>query len=463
MLIKKGKYDFLIGASWHMSQDKSDLKELMLSHEGKARVMLMANEAAWVGFDAECKKPAIAAALAFAAVFPDLLIVEHLSEDRVWLCAINKGMPAPGRDLIVESKEARPILLDWIGYFPSAAIYGDVEGASGSAETAWLRVVEAIRTKEISSKQLRNFRFRRVLSKVDLLKIVAAVVLIAGLGGGGWYMVFSSNEAETAAQRTAREAQEAREREIARLVEEHKTQLIAMRAEVDQMKGRDSLRSWLNFFARQPYVLRGYRPALVTCTAVPVVSQPGLGKNPCEVEWVVGESLGLRVTDRFLLDQTSNDVPTAPLQGSQIQPQAGPLEDFVRRVRHSVDDLPADVSYAPAGTETSVERIRAELMDAVRQATAQTMEVSVSVTTPMVVPGVPDAQIPNVTVAHKGNLTVSANGSRALFDVLHANRSLLVKAAGMGVFVKWASVKVHSTRNSDSVSASADFIVPEPR
>lgn len=489
MLIKRGKYDFLIGASWHMSQDKTDLKELMAANAGKSRVMLMANEAAWVGFDPDGKNPAIAAALAFAAVFPDLLVVEHMPDDRFWLCAIHQGMPAPGRDQVVDAAEVRGILLDWISYFPTAAIYGDVEGALGSADAAWQRVLEAIKSKEITSQQLRNFRVKRVLTKLDYIKIFSAIGVLLGLGLGSWYMTSATNEAETAAQRAAREEQEAKEREIARRVEAHKAQLVAMRAEVDQMKGKDTLTSWLNFFVRQPYQIKGYAPTILMCSvpspvavvpsAVPGQAAPGMtgavldtvGGAPaaslaattnCEVEWQASGNVGLLAGDRFALDETvAKDGATLP-QSKQVIPQVGAPEDNLRKVRHVVADIPLQgVAYAPPATERSIERVRAALIDAVRIGSGATIDPVVSITVPMVVPGVPDAQLPNVTVAHRGEFNLIVNGSRAIFDMKYVNRKLTQRAAEMGVYLRWTSLKVHSSLKSDSITAKAEYFVLE--
>lgn len=457
MLVKRGKREFIIGAAWHMSQDKTDLKELVNAHEGEPRVMLNANGAAWVGFHKESRKPAIAAALVFAAVFPDLIVIEQLPDDRFWVCAIHQGMPAPGRDLIVEANEVRGVVMDWMQFFPSAPIYGELEGAHSSSEAAWDRVLEAIASKEITAKQLRSFRIERVMSTKEVVRLVLILLVFGSIGGGAWYFLGSGKGQDNAADMANRAAQEAKQKEIARLVDEHKNRVLALRREVDSVRNIDALDAWLDLYRAQPLSKSGYQPYSVKCNLTPLSD-----KHPCVIEWR-GQD-GVRSGDRFALDETRAGAQVQASPGEPVSPlatQTGAEADFSYTVNHLVAQTEKALQYAPAGSTRNISRIRAVLIDDGKAVAG--VAPSIGQFSAMTVPGVPDANLPDATVAYKAEISLSASGWRALSDIELTAARLMNSAAGLGLVVGWRELSISSTSKTDGIRAVADVYLVEPR
>lgn len=457
MLVKRGKRDFIIGAAWHMSQDKADLKELVNAHEGEPRVMLNANGAVWVGFHKESRKPAIAAALVFASVFPDLIVIEQLPDDRFWVCAIHQGMPAPGRDLIVEANEVRGVVMDWMQFFPSAPIYGELEGAHSSSEAAWDRVLEAIASKEVSAKQLRSFRIERVMSTKEVVRLAIILLAFGSIGGGVWYFLGADKGQDNAADLANRAAQEAKQKEIARLVDEHKNRVLALRQEVDSVRNVDALDAWLALYRAQPISKGGYQPYAVKCNIAALSD-----KHPCTIEWR-GQD-GVRSSDRFALDATRVGPQVQAPPSEQVSPlatQTGADADYSYTVNHLVPQTEKTLQYAPAGSFRNIARIRAVLIDDARAAAG--VAPSIGPFAAMTVPGVPDANLPDATVAYKAEVSLAASGWRALSEIELTASRLMNSAAGLGLVVGWREVSISSTSKTDGIRAVADVYLVEPR
>ena len=81
----------------------------------------------------------------------------------------------------------------------------------------------------------------------------------------------------------------------------------------------------------------------------------------------------------------------------------------------------------------------------------------------MTVPGVPDANLPDATVAYKAEVSLAASGWRALSEIELTAARLMNSAAGLGLVVGWRELSISSTSKTDGIRAVADVYLVEPR
>lgn len=114
-----------------------------------------------------------AAAAILAGLKDDAVAVEEV-EAGYWVCAVSGGMPLPGGDQIMESREAAEAhAMAFVRYVPSAVRIGLVEGST----TTLAQVLLEVPLDAISRALLVQWRWRfaRLIAA-----LVAAAVLIAG-------------------------------------------------------------------------------------------------------------------------------------------------------------------------------------------------------------------------------------------------------------------------------------------
>ncbi|HWS26011.1 MAG TPA: type 4b pilus protein PilO2, partial [Xanthomonadales bacterium] len=185
--IKRGKRSFLVGMEWELAQDKTDAKALLKRAGAKARIMLspQGDDRAWIGY-AERGQKGLATAALVAEVLGDVIVAAPAQAGRTWLCATSQGMPIPSRDVVIASEEVRDTLLEWMSYYPSASLYGDVNGAIGSVDDMWTRLEAAQDNGDLSKRRLKQLQVITPASTKDKLVLLGMVALIGG-GLAGWH------------------------------------------------------------------------------------------------------------------------------------------------------------------------------------------------------------------------------------------------------------------------------------
>lgn len=468
MQVNHGKFNFLLGVSWHLPQDKKDIKALIGQRPGQSRVVVKAGESTWVGFDDE-RKSGVAAALVIASLYPDILLAERLPDDRYWLCVIHQGMPAPGRDIIVGADEAHSALFELVTFFPAARVFGDIEGSQGAVSEVWDQVLAAISGKEISPKKLRECSLKTVRTRRELVVIAAGALAVVAVAGAAW-MVFkpkppsplelqnqkindSQSQAQSKAERDRLDA-------IAASVKAYKDQLAAMGARIDQAKGQSFLPSWLKLFRSLPLSIDGYRPTNMTCT-----------QRTCQIEW--RGMVGALALDKFALEARTGALPrgagaapttAAPGGPAPVVQLSNSMGDYGTLLEYSVEPVQRQAGqFVPSGVAaTSFELLRARLLDLNTDLTHGKSQIQIAAPKPLTVAGVPQAQLPDALVAHVADLHLSVNGPGASHDLLHIDEQITRQLAGQGVALQWSRMVLMGSAGSDSIVADGEIYLVSP-
>lgn len=480
MLHKRGKFNFLLGVQWHVPQDKADLKTLLSSYPGQSRAVVTLSGETWVGFD-EGRDVGIAGALAIAQVFPDLILAERLSDDQYWLCVTHNGKPVQGRDMISSVDDMRSILYEWTNFFPSATVYGDLEGSIGSADEVWERVLGAISGKEISSKRIAEFKLKTVLNRGERLVAFGAAIGLAMLIATAWF-VFKpkpltaeemGQQMQSAAEIAAKlKAEQERLAAIAARVKLHKEQVATLQTRIERARSETSLDGWIGSYRKLPLSLHGYKPINMSCTI-----------QVCQVQWGgSGNNFGLRIEDKYSIGlQTGavdKNVPlpavaasaaaSAALAPPPPAPVAAPtfvlnntngdygvvLDYLVQPVKRPIvkaQEVSSDLSAH------GLDLLRARLLDLAAMKYAGRLQLTLSAPAPLSIPGVPEANVPDALLAYVMDLSVNVNGSSARVDLVSLDREITERLAPLGVVLSWNDMALLGATSAESINARASL------
>lgn len=300
-IVTRGKRHFAVGLHWHIAQDKADARR-MLKEEGGGgmRVSLQSDgdDRIWFGMSTRLAHEAYAAAAMAAAVFPNVIAAIPLGDGNVWLCATSDGMPLPTKDVICDEQGWWAELHDWMSLFPSATIYGEVNGALGSAEEFWQELERAIEGDSLlTAKQLRQMKLKRTFTPADVAKGLAALSLAAGMAFGAWHLAQLLTKVEVVPEvikqapvfDNSQQKEEERRKQLESAIAAHHGQAIAMHQGLRSALSQ-SPEPWIAFAMKLPAYSNGYKPERVSC------EQQG-----CVLTWTAKNPRFVRETDKFEL------------------------------------------------------------------------------------------------------------------------------------------------------------------
>ena len=481
MQVKHGKFNFVLGVSWHNAQDKGDLKALQTEFVGKSRVSMDMGTSTWIGF-APGRTTGIAAALAISRVFSDLILAERVSEEQYWLCVIHQGMPVQGRDILVDINEMQSTILEWTSFFPSAAVYGDIQGSHGPVNEIWTRLLEAIANNEVSKKTLNSFQLKSVLTTREMAIVAVVFLSMAAVIAGAWFVFqpktltaeeLASQQSSFIDTEAKRKAEKERLEAIAAKVKIHKAQVLATQARIEKARVESALPGWFALYSRMPQSLRGYRPSNMSCAEL-----------LCKLEW--RGSNKLRSEDRFSLASSTDAVgafaalpaavaASAPASSASAPPAVPSTPLPVINLVNNLGDYGLVLDYqtkpvlrtlsqseviAITPSEKAFELFRARVVDLLNELVRGPIPFQLGAPRPLVVPGVPEGNVPDVTVAYVADLSLTLNGVRAGSNLQFIDRELASRLAAQGVVLTWNEMAL-TGGGQDTVNAKASlYLVP---
>lgn len=410
--VKRGKHTFLVGMEWELAQDRSDAKALLKQAGNKARISIApeGDERTWFGY-AERSKKGLAAAAVVAEVLGDVIVAAPLQNGQVWLCATTQGMPVPSKDVVIDSDQLRGTLLEWMSYYPSASLFGDVNGAIGSAEEMWGRLESAIAGGELPKRKLKRLRVITPASARDRLVVLAIFSLFIG-AAAGWHFFLRErplSPQELAKRRAAGQAAQAaaseRSRKEAPILAHFDA--IEKRFAFWQTELKKDVLPWVAKIDDVPVFSHGHVASAGVCQA-----------DVCKVNW-----------------QARNPAPSVAsrmkLEGFVVPQDPKSAQDAVVTSQFPVPAATrAESSAEPAQpAEKNMAIARWLLIDDL-QTRLPRMSVTVDPFQPDTVPGVPAAGVPAFEVANTATVRANFSGagaSTALRDyVLHLQRHPVV-------------------------------------
>lgn len=392
--IKRGKRSFLVGMEWELAQDKTDAKALLKRAGAKARIMLspQGDDRAWIGY-AERGQKGLAAAALVAEVLGDVIVAAPAQAGRTWLCATSQGMPIPSRDVVIASEDVRDTLLEWMSYYPSASLYGDVNGAIGSVDDMWARLDAAQDNGDVSKRRLKQLQVITPASAKDKLVLLGIVALLGG-GFAGWHFFLREKPLtpqELAKRRAAGQALQSAAAERMRKEAPVRAHFDAIDKRFEYWRtelNRDAL-EWISAIDQLPVFSYGYAAASGACQA-----------DKCVVEW-----------------QPKAPSPSAAarmkLAGFVVPQDPKTVQDSVIKTESSVTPRTrAQAPSSPSQAEKNLAAARWILIDEL-QTRLSGMTVTVDPFQSDLVPGVPAAGVPAFEVANTATVRANFAGAGA--------------------------------------------------
>lgn len=392
-MIKRAKRSFLVGMEWELAQDKADARALLKQAGAKARITLapQGDERAWIGY-AERGQKGLAAAAVVAEVLGDVIVAVPVTDGRVWLCATTQGMPIPSKDVVVDAEEVRATLLEWMSYYPSAALYGDVNGAIGSVDEVWARLDGAIANGDLTKRRLKQLQVITPATTRDKLIVLAVFALFAA-GVAGWHFFVREKPLtpqEMAKRRAAGQAMQSAAAERMRKEAPILAHFDAIEKRFAfwqaEMK-RDAL-PWITKIDQIPVFSHGYAAASGVCQA-----------DKCTVDWQP-KGPGASVAARLKLD------------GFVVPQDPKTAQDAMIKSEYQVTSGERASPPSASGAEKNMAIARWVLIDDL-QTRLPGMAVTVDPFQPDVVPGVPAAGVAAFEVANTATVRANFAGAGA--------------------------------------------------
>lgn len=396
---------YVMGVDWHIAQDKTDVKLLESRLDPKPASKVLIHEAAsgriCMGFlYEEHKESCLAAACIVAYVVDSAIIVQKLDDDHYWACVVQDRSPVPGHDLIVDKAELTNQVYEWISFFSSFPIFGDMPGAIGTIDDLWLSVNEEF-ASNLRSKTVRSCTFDRKLDAKDVAKYGLVALLVAGIGFGGW-MIWKYMSKPSQSQPTIDFSAIRNEQERQRLLAEQEASLRAKvnayyasiereRAAIRSSLQSSPLASWMDTMRTLPFSVHGYSPERIECST-----------TSCTVKWMGGRVFTM---DKFDVHGAINFASA---------------EDY--GIASTIEVTPMPVTRgAHAWTANTVEQAMVRRWEALD---ASGMIIEPLIRNPMIGPampikvsGVPSAKLPDVTIGHVSDFTLQAGSDIQLSDL----------------------------------------------
>ena len=152
-------------------------------------------------------------------LYPEAIVMHPINDDQVWFCAISKGTPLPGMDVITTQEEAKK-QVQLVARSTSGALIGQLNGATASLEQVLAMAQDRIGSKIISKKEIQDLTFQRSGLKVRsvLLAVLAlAVIALVALGAMKYKSILAERKKLEAAAKRALQGEEERKKIEARL------------------------------------------------------------------------------------------------------------------------------------------------------------------------------------------------------------------------------------------------------
>ncbi len=393
--VKRGKQTFLVGMDWEVAQDKGDAKALLKQAGKKSRIAISptGDERTWFGY-AERSQKGLAAAAVVAEVLGDVIVAIPLDGEgrRVWLCATTQGMPIPTKDVVVDTEQVRSTLLEWMSYYPGASIFGDVNGAIGSADEVWQRIEAAISSGELSKRQLKRLQVIRPASAGEQWLVFGIFAVLLALVAG-WYFFLREkpmSAAELAKRRAAGNAAQAAaaERKSKEAPVYAHFDAIEKRHEFWKQELQKDVLPWLTQIDSLPVFSNGYVAANGSCE--------GAG---CSVNW---QMRGPLPSMAARLDLT----------GFVVSQDPKAVQDATPNSQFPVATAKRAEAVSPPVADKNIVAARWVLMDEL-QTRLPGMAVTVDPFQADTVAGVPAASVPAFEVGNTAAVKASFSGAGA--------------------------------------------------
>lgn len=387
--LRVGKREVALGLSWSVAASKSEVKRLARQFSTMKAYPFDGGQFILAGTDsaiAKGKKLTPAGAL-IGLLHPNIIVAHDLGDGSAWICAIKDGFPLPGEDQFVPIVEARARITD-LSMSHDVPIVGFISGSKMSMEELLQNIEEAVSTKQISEKNLKQLETQPtgvttaqiVLAVLFVIIITALAVAVARFKD----QLSDSKRREALRQQmltkeSERLAAEAKLRDLKTnylaKVEEERGKVANGSTVIAQFEACESLRKQL------PLSIGGYTPQRLTCD---------FAKKTAEVQWHPTQQL-VSVASRESLPGVKNPFVV----------EAQPLSEF------SLD------TYSPQPLTRSVDmaRARLEIVDwATLRLPALTVTAPTRITLHPPVELKDDPEIRPLTVGEKAEWSVSSSG-----------------------------------------------------
>lgn len=380
-LIKHGRRRLAVGLEWSLQETRSDAKRAAKAYTAALMAPFDEKGVVLAGTDdAQGKTKGLVSAGAFLGLLHQSAIVAYELPDtnQAWFCAIKDGVPVPGADSIVERSELRNKVSEATSW-NSGSIIGSVNGSSKTLEQALDEVEAAILSKAISKKavQLTHLDRGGVSSQhVIAALLITLVIAVMGVGFSFYQKHLADKRNLEQAMRLMMQKEKDRAAEEARIqaaIARFHAQVEAARAKFST--GAIATAQWVACDAVRtslPLSLFGYVPEKLTCDYKKGIATLGWNQSDRHV----------RIAGRELLPGVVN----------AFQTETAPISEFA---------LPSNFEPTSSTSERVPERVKLELLDAVKPRIASFMVESISKVT--ISPSAEIADKPGIGPVEIGN------------------------------------------------------------
>lgn len=299
-----GQYKLVLGVNWSLKTTAEAKDEAKKATTFLIRKGPDGNTASLATVENVGSKSAklIPAGALIGILHPEAIVFHPLGDDQVWLCAISRGMPLPGMDVITTQEDAKK-QVQMLARSASGSLIGALTGAAASLDQVLATADERIKSKLITKKDLAEITFQRAgisVKTVILIGLCLSLVAFAGFGAVRYKSIIAERKKlEDAAKRALQSEAERRK------IEERLNKLQAdYDLKVEQ--GRKSLESGSSVRSRWescelvrkalPISMYGFKPEKLTCN---------FSSHKASVEWRPGQ-LNVKHSDRSRLPMVTN-------------------------------------------------------------------------------------------------------------------------------------------------------------
>ena len=299
-----GQYHLVLGVNWSLKTPVEAKEEAKKATTFLIRKSPDGNTASLATVENVGSKSAklIPAGALIGILYPEAIVFHPLGDDKVWLCAISRGMPLPGMDVITTQEEAKK-QVQMLVRTASGSLIGALTGAAASFDQVLSTAEERIKSKLITKKDVAEITFQRSgisIKTVILVGLGLALVAVAGVGAIQYKSIIAERKKlEDAAKRALQSEAERRK------IEER---LNKLQADFDMKveQGRKALESGSSVRSRWescelvrkalPISLYGFKPEKLTCN---------FSTHKAAVEWRPGQ-VSVKHSDRSRLPMVTN-------------------------------------------------------------------------------------------------------------------------------------------------------------
>lgn len=184
MFIKIGNWSLAVGIEWSMPRSDAEIKFAKREHAGGHYVLDAVLQEKWLGFHEKPEGKTYAAALLIGQLESNCVVRVALNDRHCWVCSILNGKPIVGRDNIVLHSDAYDLARDWSSVGQDTVLITDVPNDGKSISDVVAVLDEAVRSKQVTSKQLSSALLRPTTFSLSTpaIKYSVAACAVASIG-----------------------------------------------------------------------------------------------------------------------------------------------------------------------------------------------------------------------------------------------------------------------------------------